>query len=76
MGDARAAIAAEQALWLAALQNGDAPVDAGPGSCPVLAALLAAKGWRGVQGASPATTAALGAVGAVVVGVMLTGVLR
>ena len=61
MADARAAIAAEQARWLAALQGESASLDAGGDSFPVLAALLAAKRWRGVQGALPATTAALGA---------------
>lgn len=60
MADARAAIAAEQARWLAALQGESATLDAVAGSSPVLAALLAAKRWRGVQGAFPATTAALG----------------
>lgn len=64
MADARATIAAEQAVWLAALQSGGASLDAGTGSFPVLAALLAAKRWRGVQGAFPATTAALGAAAA------------
>ena len=59
MADARVAIAAEQARWLAALQ-GVGPGEAGVGSFPVLAALLAAKRWRGVLGAFPATTAGLG----------------
>lgn len=60
MADARVAIAAEQARWLAALQGVGPGGEAGVGSFPVLAALLAAKRWRGVQGAFPATTAALG----------------